>query len=495
MASGQRPIVVWFRQDLRLDDNPAWARAVSSGRPIAPLYILDDETPGRWRMGGASRWWLHRSLEALDASLRRLGGRLILRAGPSDRVLADVLAETGAQAAVWNRLYEPFAIARDARIKSDLASAGIDVASFNAALLHEPWDVATGAGGPFKVFTPFWKACLARGAPPPVEADIAAPRFVETNGDRLDAWRLLPTRPNWAAGFEPLWTPGEAGAKARLATFIDDGLARYAAERDRPDRDSTSRLSPHLHWGEIGPRRIWQAVQHAAAARPSLSAPAAKFLSEIGWREFSYHLLYHAPHLPERNFRPDFDAFPWADDAPAFAAWREGRTGVPIVDAGMRELWRTGVMHNRVRMIAASFLTKHLLVSWTLGADWFWDTLVDADLANNSASWQWVAGCGADAAPYFRIFNPVLQGLKFDPDGAYVRRFVPELAALPATVIHEPWNASASVLAAAGVTLGESYPRPIVDLAAGRDRALAAYRSLKPAVSPPSSEQDRLACA
>jgi len=473
------PIIVWFRQDLRLTDNPALAAAAASGAPVVALYILDEG--GGWAPGGASRWWLHHSLAALAAALERRGGRLVLRRGPAAAVLDALIAETGAAAIHWNRCYEPEAVARDTGIKAGLEARGVAVRSFDAALLFEPWTVATRAGEPFRVYTPFWKACLAAPEPP---QPAPAPRHVPgpaagPAGDALADWSLLPMTPDWAGGLRAAWTPGEAGAVRRLESFLERAVARYKGDRDRPDLPGTSRLSPHLHFGEIGPRQVWHAIRAATAG----GAGVESFLSEIGWREFSHHLLFHFPTLPDRNWRPEFDAFPWRHDPAALAAWQRGRTGYPLVDAGMRELWTTGWMHNRVRMVVASFLVKHLLIDWRAGADWFWDTLVDADLANNAASWQWVAGCGADAAPYFRIFNPVIQGERFDPSGSYVRRWVPELARMPDAFVHKPWAADAVTLAGAGLRLGETYPRPIVDHATARDRALAALASLKGAAA------------
>lgn len=469
------PIIVWFRQDLRLTDNPA-LRAVGD-RPVVALYILDEASSGRWMPGGASRWWLHHALEALAAALGRLGIPLLLRRGESAAVLDAVLAETGAEAVHWNRCYEPAAIARDTRIKAALEARGRAARSFNAALLFEPWTVATQAGQPFKVYSPFARACLSMPEPPRPDAAPshlrAAPRL--PTSDRLADWDLRPNAPDWAVGLRESWRPGEAGARQRLDRFLAGPIAGYAGARDRPDLEATSRLSPHLHWGEISPREVW----HAARTRLGPTKDAERFIAELLWREFSHHLLYHWPDLPERNWRRDFDAFPWRDDPKALAAWQRGRTGYPIVDAGLRELWRTGWMHNRVRMIVGSFLVKHLLLPWQAGEAWFWDTLVDADLANNAASWQWIAGCGADAAPYFRVFNPILQGEKFDPDGAYVKRWIPALARLPAAVVHRPWAADRATLAAAGVELGRDYPRPIVDHGEARVRALAAFSSLR----------------
>jgi len=476
-----RPALLWFRQDLRLTDNPALAAAVARGGPIVPVHILDDTTPGEFRAGGASRWWLHRSLEAIGAELNKRNSKLVLRRGKADDIVPQLVEETGAAAVFWNRCYEPFAVERDKRIKTTLSDAGVEPRSFNAALLHEPWTVSTQQNEPYKVFTPFWKAIRALDKEP---AGKSAPKSIPAPStwpasDALDDWELMPTKPDWAGGLRAAWQPGEAGAKKRLADFLDGTLADYPDGRDRPDRPGTSRLSPHLHFGELGPRQVWQAVAARASASKGLDSAAEAFLRELGWREFTHHLLWHWPTLPADNWKNQFDVFPWRDDATELAAWQRGMTGYPIIDAGMRELWQSGWMHNRVRMIAASFLIKDLLIDWRIGEAWFWDTLVDADLAQNAASWQWVAGSGADAAPYFRIFNPILQGRKFDPDGDYVRRYVPELAKLPATHIHAPWEAPEDMLADAGVVLGETYPAPIVDHKAARDRALAAYDAIR----------------
>lgn len=480
MTRDSAPSLLWFRQDLRLADNPALAAAVARGAPVLAVYVLDDETPGAWAPGGAGRWWLYHSLAALAAEMDSLGRPLVLRRGPAERVIPELAAEVGAGAVFWNRCYEPFAIARDIRIKSALQDRGLIAESRNAALLYEPWVPQTQSGGPFKVFTPFWRHLLGREAPPaPLPRPGALPGGSEARGDALEDWALLPGAPDWAGGLRERWTPGEAGAKARLAAFLDGAVGGYAATRDLPDSPGTSRLSPHLHWGEISPRQVWHATRHRAAEDGGGAAGSEGFLRELGWREFSYHLLYHWPELPERNWKPSFDAFPWREDEAAYRAWTRGRTGYPLVDAGLRELWATGWMHNRVRMVAASFLIKHLLIHWRRGEDWFWDTLVDADLASNAASWQWVAGSGADAAPFFRIFNPVTQSRKFDPEGGYLRRWLPELAKLPPAAIHAPWEATAGTLAAAGVRLGETYPRPIVDHAAARQRALASLETIK----------------
>ncbi len=472
--------LVWFRQDLRLADNPALAAAAAGGAVIA-VYIRDDAAAGAWPPGGAARWWLHHSLAALGRDLAARGAPLVLRSGPAGAVLDRLIEETGATAVHWNRCYEPASIARDRAIKAGLEARGVAVRSFNSALLFEPWTVATKAGGPYRVFSQYWRTCLSLpdpAQPTPAPAALTFPPRAPQS-EALAAWRLLPTKPDWAGGLRATWTPGEAGARERLDRFTAATVHAYKQERDRPDRAATSLLSPHLHFGEISPRAVWHAVRAAAGT----AAGAESFLSELGWREFSHHLLYHFPDLPTRNLRAEFDRFAWRADEDTFMAWSRGRTGFPLVDAGMRELWQTGTMHNRVRMIAASFLVKNLLLPWQAGARWFWDTLVDADLANNSASWQWVAGCGADAAPYFRIFNPVLQGERFDPEGAYVRRFVPELARLPASHIHRPWEAPAAMLREAGVELGADYPHPIVDHQQARQRALAAFAELKQADS------------
>jgi deoxyribodipyrimidine photo-lyase len=472
--------LLWFRQDLRLDDNPALAAAIRRGRPVIPVFILDPDGEGDWPPGGASRWWLHHSLAALDEALAARGSRLILRRGPTMKVLDELIEETGAEAVLWNRRYEPAAIERDTALKGNLEGRGIAAEDSSAALLFEPRDIRTRSGTPFKVFTPFWRASLERGgiaAPHAAPKEIPLPGRWPRGGDLAD-WGLLPTRPDWAGGLRETWIPGEAGARERLSIFLRHGLGDYEAQRDRPDIDGSSALSPHLHWGEIGPRRVWQAVEHAAAETPRLRRAAQAYQRELGWREFAAHLLAARPDMPTEPLDTRFADFPWEKDRKALRAWQWGRTGYPIVDAGMRQLWRTGWMHNRVRMIAASFLIKDLRIHWREGESWFWDTLVDADLANNAFNWQWVAGCGADAAPYFRILNPVLQGETFDPDGNYVRRFVPELSGLPPKWIHKPWQAPDAVLDKAGIALGKTYPWPIVDHGDARRLALAAFESL-----------------
>jgi deoxyribodipyrimidine photo-lyase len=472
------PVLVWFRDDLRLDDHPALSAAAADGAQIIPVFIFEDND-GQRPLGSASRWWLHHSLAAHAARLETCGAQLIIRRGKAREEIARLLTETGATTIHWNRRYRPQAVAIDTALKADLTAQGIKVVSHPGSVLKEPFTLLNGQGLPYKVFTPYWRALRATG---PFAAPLSAPERL--NGQNniaslpLDALDLLPKSPNWAAPFSPLWQPGEQGAQRRLHDFLDDNLVHYADERDRPDRPATSRLSPFLRFGEISPNHIAAAVETHVDEHPSLTRAAEKFLSEIGWREFSAYLLWHFPKLPSENFSSRFDAFPWRNDERALRAWQRGATGIPIVDAGMRELWQTGTMHNRVRMLVASFLTKNLMIDWRHGEKWFFDTLLDADEANNAASWQWVAGSGADAAPYFRIFNPVTQGEKFDPDGLYVRRFVPELGALPSKHIHNPSAAPVALLAAFGIRLGETYPVPLTELAASRERALHAFKTL-----------------
>ena len=475
--------LLWFRRDLRLADNPALDAAVASGGPVIPVYICDDADAGEWSPGGASRWWLQGSLSALSSEIEARGNRLILKAGPAEAVINELLSETGATSVYWNRRYEPWATRRDEKIKTALKGKGMEARSFNAGLLREPWAITTQKGEPYKVFTPFWKALRASGEPDqlkPAPQRIPAPNDFSKSDD-LNSWGLLPTKPDWASGLRDAWTPGEDAAQSRLHDFIDAAVFDYQDKRNLPGVSGTSRLSPHLHFGEIGPRQIWHTVIASALDQTGSPMPrgAETYLSEIAWREFSYHLLFHFPELPLKPLRTEFSNFPWANDPDALSAWQRGATGYPIVDAGMRELWTTGWMHNRVRMIVASFLIKDLLIDWQTGEKWFWDTLVDADLASNAASWQWVAGCGADATPYFRVFNPTIQGTKFDPDGSYVRRWLPEVSRLPDRLIHAPWTAKPIELADAGIELGRDYPAPIVDHSIARNRALEKYKLLK----------------
>jgi deoxyribodipyrimidine photo-lyase len=475
------PAIVWYRSDLRVADHGALRAATESGLPVLACFVFDEEGYGELGIGGASRWWLHHSLSRLSEDLTNRGAQLVLRRGTSIDVLCELAAQTGACELHTSASPEPAGAQLEADLRRALARHGVALHCHPGALLFGPGAVRTQTGKPFQVFTPFWKACLK--LPDPGAPLTAPPRIHgfsdRVDSERLDDWGLLPRQPNWADGFEEAWQPGEAGAQRRLEAFIADGMTDYPEYRDRPDREGTSCLSAHLHFGELSPRQVWHIARSAMAVRARARSGGDGFLRQLGWREFSHYLLHHWPTLPRTPFRPEFAAFPWRDDAAFLERWQQGSTGYPIVDAGMRQLWRMGWMHNRVRMVVASFLVKHLLLPWQWGAAWFWDTLVDADLANNSASWQWVAGSGADAAPYFRIFNPMLQGRKFDPDGDYVRVWVPELAALPSRHIHEPWSAPDSVLDAAGVELGRDYPLPIVDHAAARERALAAYAKIK----------------
>ncbi len=498
--------LVWFRQDLRLADNPALIAALATGEAVVPVFIHAPGEEGIWQPGGASRWWLHGSLARLDEDLRERGSRLCLRvASDSFAELLLLARECSAGRVLWNRRYEPNIIERDRRILSGLREAGLEARSYNSALLHEPWEVENRSGAPFQVFTPFWRQCLSLADPPePLPAPSAVPAPQAWPGSVSLAELALLPRIDWAGGMRDMWTPGSASAHRRLNVFLDEAFGDYSGARNRPDLSGTSRLSPHLHFGEIGPREIWHAARrHAERLGAKATATAAgtgnqtadeagtaaesrpadwrgsQFLAELGWREFAHHLLFHFPQTPAEPLRTGFARFPWRSDPAALEAWQRGMTGFPIVDAGMRELWHTGWMHNRVRMIAASFLVKDLLVSWQDGARWFWDTLVDADLSSNTLGWQWVAGCGADAAPYFRIFNPGTQGIRFDPDGAYVRRWVPELAKLEAAFIHEPWKAPPEVLQAAAVRLGDTYPNRLVDHTVARQAALAALAALK----------------
>ena len=474
------PAIVWFRNDLRVADNPALDAAAKSGRPILPLYVLD-ETPGLRALGDAQRWWLDGSLRSLTGQLAKLGLRLVLRRGPAASIIQELARATGAGAVFWNRRYDRPGRDRDQTLKADLKAADVAVESFNGSLLSEPWALKTGSGRHYQVFTPFWKALLADAV---IEAPLAAPSgplptAPAPPSDDLADWRLTPTKPDWAGGLRENWTPGSDSAAALLWNFLSSGLSGYGEGRNRPDLPNTSRLSPHLHWGEISPRQVWRATKIHAAAHPGAEADSMAFLRELGWRDFAHVLLFHADSLVDREIKPEFARFPWRRWPEGLEAWKRGRTGYPIVDAGMRELWHTGWMHNRVRMIVASFLIKDLLADWREGERWFWDTLVDADPANNPASWQWVAGCGADAAPFFRIFNPVLQGEKFDPLGAYVRHWVPELAKLPNDLIHQPWRVNAAQSRVTGFKPGKDYPEPIVDHGEARDAALAALASLK----------------
>ncbi|HHF0526544.1 TPA: cryptochrome/photolyase family protein [Legionella anisa] len=463
--------LVWFRYDLRLNDNPAFIEACSHHQFVIPLYIYDEKNSV---LGGAQAWWLHHSLTSLSNSLAQIGLYLTLRKGDPLEIILDLLKKISVSSVYWNRCYEPAALLRDKKIKATLLDQGIEVHSSNGSLFHEPWTIKNKSGDYFKVFTPYWKHCKQTLNIQPARHLEHRPAGIEVQSDKLLEWKLLPTI-NWAARFNDYWTPGEGGAQHKLHDFIEHHLNGYKKNRDFPIKNATSRLSPHLHFGEISPRTILRAIELAKLDPNCDLSSVEHFLSELGWREFSVYLLYHFPKLPYENFRNEFDAFPWHNDEKLLSCWQKGLTGYPIIDAGMRELWATGYMHNRVRMIVASFLTKGLLIDWRLGADWFLDTLVDADLANNSASWQWVAGCGADAVPYFRIFNPVLQSQKFDPDGSYIRHWVLELSQLDSQSIHAPWASKECNR----IYLDTNYPKPIINNHEARTRALYYYNQLK----------------
>jgi deoxyribodipyrimidine photo-lyase len=473
MARPHGIALVWFRQDLRIQDNPALHEAARSAARVLPVYVLDDESEGAWAMGGASRWWLHHSLASLGRDLAALGAPLLLRRGRSADIIPALAGEVGVDAVHAGVAHEPFWRDIDADVGERLRAEGRGFALHRGATLFDPDAVRTQTGGIYGMFGPFANAALA--GPPPAQP-LAGPKSLHgadaPAGEALDDWGLLPMRPDWAGGLRATWTVGERAASARMQRFLSGAVGRYATARDVPGEDGTSMLSPHLHFGELSPRTVWHASLRAAEGEQG-----RKFRAELLWRDLAAYLLWHHRNLPEEPLRPAFAALAWRRDPAALRAWQRGMTGVPIVDAGMRQLWQTGWMHNRVRMITASFLIKHLLISWQEGERWFWDTLVDADLASNAAGWQWVAGTGIDSQPFFRVFNPVTQGEKFDASGAYVRRFVPELAGLPDRYLHQPWEAPPMELLAAGVTLGKTYPHPLIDLAEGRRRALDVYQA------------------
>ena len=475
------PALHWFRTDLRLSDNPAFTEAARAGRPVVGLFVLDEESAGLRPLGGAARWWLAQSLRALAADLSAHGVPLVLRRGRAAEIVPAVMAEIKAEALTFNARPGAPEHAIDTKVAEAVRADGAEVKVFNGHLLHPPGTVSTQAGTFPRTFSSFQRAALKERR---LRVPLPAPEPLngwsgETRGDSLDAWGLEPTAPHWAGGLRATWTCGEAAAQARLDSFVSEGLKGYAEGRDVPSAEHVSRLSPALRFGEISPRQVRAVARHAEEAGAASARDADKFESELYWREFAHHLLAAEPDMARRNLQAAFDDFPWRHAPSELSAWQKGLTGYPIVDAGMRQLWQTGWMHNRVRMVVASFLSKHLLIDWRHGEAWFWDTLVDACPANNPASWQWVAGSGVDAAPYFRVFNPVLQGEKFDPDGTYVRTYVPELARMPAALIHKPWTGDRATLERAGVKLGVTYPRPMVDHAAARDRALAAFEKIK----------------
>jgi len=472
--------IVWFRQDLRLHDNPALVAAYENGYKIIPLYILDDENADDWKIGAASRFWLHHSLTSLN---KDLSDHMVFEKGDATKIIPDLIDKSGAEAVFWNRCYEPWRIDRDKKIKSDLEDNDITVESFNGCLLWEPWTIKNQAGSHYKVFTPFYrKGCLQAEPPrePLPRPDRLTYADTDNMGVKLDALNLLPENENnWDKKILQHWTIGEAGALQRLNDFLDDGFYNYKEGRNHPSNNNMSMLSPYLARGEISPNTAWYATEQRGTAE-GWEKDRDHFLSELGWREFSYNLLFNYPKIKWKNLQEKFDAFPWKnEESEQLEAWKRGKTGYPIVDAGMRQLWETGYIHNRVRMIVGSFLVKNMLTHWTKGEEWFWDCLVDADPASNTASWQWIAGCGADAAPYFRIFNPILQSKKFDGDGDYIRQYVPELKDMPNDHIHAPWEAPKGILQMANVKLGDTYPKPMMDHGNARDKAMEAYQSVR----------------
>lgn len=475
------PAIVWFRQDLRLDDNPALHAAVDSGSPVIPVYIWSPDEEGKWCPGSASRYWLYHALKNMNNDLQEKNSGLILLHGPCLEALQILIRKTGANKIYWNRCYEPFAIKRDKRIKSMMREQGIEVNSFNSHLLYEPHAIRNKQGGPFKVYTPFWKHYQALDMPFPVktpERIISPGRWPESV--HINEFGFFPEI-KWYETINKTWKISCQGADERISTFIKSHVHGYSQTRDYPASEGVSHISPYLHFGQISVRRIWhRLLEHERKqGRMTPGKAVITYMKQLVWREFAYHLLYHFPQSANQPLYEKYKRFPWQNNRKFLKVWQQGKTGFPVVDAGMRELWQTGWMHNRVRMIVASFLTKDLLIHWRQGARWFWDTLVDADLANNTLGWQWVAGCGADAAPYYRIFNPVTQGERFDPEGEYVRQWLPELSGLDNKYVHKPWQASDSILSNAGIKLGNTYPYPIVDHAEARKLALSYYQRIK----------------
>jgi len=480
-------LLVWLRNDLRLADNPALHQAVHDADTVIPVFLWSPDEEGDWAPGGAHCWWLHESLTSLRDSLRDHGSDLVLRAGGSHTVLQELIEETGAGGVYWNQRHVPALDARDEDLMHHLKSQDLDAKRFAARLLHDPDAIETTTGGPYHVYTPFWRKFnklleQTRASTPPLpkpSLEETAPSSWPTSHG-LEALKLRPEirdGVDWAEGLRSFWTPGEDAAHARLDAFLEDRIGNYDTARNRPDKDGTSRLSPYLHHGELSPRQVWDAVHEASP--DGIDEDAESFLREIVWREFSYHLLHHYPETTTEPLKDKFADFPWVENGDALKRWQNGQTGFPIIDAGMRQLYETGWMHNRVRMIVGSFLTKDLRIHWHHGARWFWDTLVDGDLASNTMGWQWAAGSGADAQPFFRIFNPVSQSERHDPNGDYIRRYLPELADLPTTYLHAPWEAPSGALKAAGVSLGQTYPEPMVDHSAAREEALEAYEQIK----------------
>ena len=476
MVEKNKLSIFWFRQDLRLADNPGLSEAISKGI-VLPIYIYDDINSNEYEMGSASKWWLHNSLEKLNDSLNN---KLSVYKGDALKIIESLTKSYDVESISWNRCYEPWRIKRDKNIKSEIEKKGIEVNTFNGSLLWEPFNILKTDGTPYRVFSPYYRKGCLNAAPPriPLESPEISSLFKdEYNELTIEDLSLIP-KVHWFDEMEKLWKPGEVGAQEKLYDFLDDGLFGYKEGRNFPSQKNVSQLSPHIHLGEISPNQVWYAAKQKED-ETGIEKDLAHFLSELGWREFSYNLLYHFPTLPRENLQKKFDNFPWQENTDFSDKWKKGHTGYPIVDAGMRELWQTGYMHNRVRMIVGSFLVKNLLLHWHEGEKWFWDCLIDADLASNSASWQWVAGSGADAAPYFRIFNPISQGIKFDPEGEYTKKFLPELKDLPIKYLYSPWEAPADVLEQANIKLGENYPKPIVDLKESREKALDAFDKIR----------------
>lgn len=464
-------VIFWFRQDLRCYDNIGLIEAARVGQ-VLPIYIYDEGA----EIGEASRWWLHNSLYKLN---EKLGGKLNFYKGSAKDIILRLTREKQIDAVYWSRCYEPQRIKQDADIKGLLTHMGVACETFNSSLLREPWEVKKPDGSAYKLFTPYWQKGYLQAVMPssPKAAPTNLSLLVDANSVKLEVLGLLPAMP-WYDKLRKYWQCGEGAAQERLKDFLENGLSGYKEGRNFPAKHHVSRLSPYLHFGEISINQVWHAVQAKRIDNMLSEADINAFLMELVWREFSYYMLYNFPELPHKNFQIKFDKFEWQTDIEALRAWQKGKTGYPIIDAAMRELWETGYMHNRMRMIVGSFLVKNLLLNWHHGAEWFWDCLLDADLASNSFNWQWVAGSGTDAAPYFRIFNPVLQGEKFDPDGSYTRKFVPELRKLPNAYLFKPWEAKAHILKEAGIVLGENYPLPIIDLSYSRQRALTVYGNL-----------------
>ena len=496
------PSFVLFQTDLRLGDNPALSAAVRRGQPLICLYVWNPMAKGYEMPGAASRWWLHHSLQSLADHLQAAGNALTIHIGQPCEILSTLVKTFPKSPVFWNQSCDPAGREMEQHLCTLLDSEKIEGHKFYRNTLVDPSTNLTQAGQPYRVFTPFWKrlqTTLRLSPPIPAPRRLPAPPSGKTKSESLNALELLP-KVDWAEGMRKSWTPGEKGAQAALRTFLRNPATRYALDRDRPDLPHTSHLSPHLHFGEISPRKLWHAIQRAKQKNRNIQDRKSydAYLRQIAWREFAQHLLFHFPYTVNEPLYTAYQAFPWRNETDSLRVWQQGLTGFPIVDAGMRELWHTGWMHNRVRMITASFLTKDLLLSWQKGASWFWDTLVDADLANNTLGWQWVAGCGADASPFFRIFNPITQGIKFDPDGRYVRKWIPELNGLPSPWIHQPWEAPPHLLAEANISLGKTYPHPIIEHAAARNRALLAYRQFKNAKrstsSSSSKDQRKMTC-